>query len=188
MNTRPLALDLCCGLGGWAAGLLAAGWSVLGVDVCDFASAYPGAFVRADLLTWEAWRELPVRLVVASPPCQEFSRHSMPWLLKKKPPAPDLRLWRRAELIAGALGVPLVIENVRGAQRFMGRSVNFTGPFHFWGDGVPAIMPGVCASKASDRRNKSTRAATCARLPFQVAFHVGRVHLCERSPVAPATF
>src|SRR5690348_14430211 len=31
--TRPLAIDLFCGLGGWAEGLLAEGWRVVGFDI-----------------------------------------------------------------------------------------------------------------------------------------------------------
>jgi len=27
---KPLAVDLCCGLGGWTEGLLAEGWDVVG--------------------------------------------------------------------------------------------------------------------------------------------------------------
>lgn len=30
---RPLAIDLFCGLGGWAEGLLAEGWHVVGFDI-----------------------------------------------------------------------------------------------------------------------------------------------------------
>ena len=33
---RPLALDLCCGMGGWTHGLVAAGWDVIGFDVTDW--------------------------------------------------------------------------------------------------------------------------------------------------------
>jgi len=31
--TRPLAIDLCCGLGGWTEGLLAEGYRVIGYDI-----------------------------------------------------------------------------------------------------------------------------------------------------------
>lgn len=33
---KPLALDLCCGKGGWTLGLVAAGWDVIGFDVKDW--------------------------------------------------------------------------------------------------------------------------------------------------------
>lgn len=36
--------------------------------------------------------------------------------------------------------IPLVVENVRGAQRWVGRSRWNFGSFHLWGD-VPALMP-----------------------------------------------
>lgn len=49
MNGRPLALDLCCGIGGWARGLVDEGWSVIGFDVRRFVHprlpAYPAPLV-----------------------------------------------------------------------------------------------------------------------------------------------
>ena len=36
--------------------------------------------------------------------------------------------------------IPLVVENVRGAQKWVGRSRWNFGSFHLWGD-VPALMP-----------------------------------------------
>ncbi len=35
---KPLMLDLCCGLGGWSEGFLAAGWRCVGVDLADFSA------------------------------------------------------------------------------------------------------------------------------------------------------
>jgi hypothetical protein len=136
-----VALDLCCGKGGWAAGLIEAGWIVYGVDLADFSKVYPGNFVQANLLTWEGWREIPgIRLVVASSPCEEFSRWDMPWTRKRNPPAPSLALVERCRFIAAELGVPIVTENVRGAQRWLGKSRANCGPFHLWDD-VPALIP-----------------------------------------------
>jgi hypothetical protein len=36
--------------------------------------------------------------------------------------------------------IPMIVENVRGAQEWVGRSVWNFGSFHLWGD-VPALMP-----------------------------------------------
>ena len=67
------ALDLFCGGGGAARGILAAGFDeVVGIDIADHRRAYPGHFILGDAL------KPPVRLedfdfVWASPPCQAFS-------------------------------------------------------------------------------------------------------------------
>ena len=67
------ALDLFCGGGGAARGILAAGFDeVVGIDNKDHRKSYPGHFVRGDALN------PPVRLedfdfVWASPPCQRFT-------------------------------------------------------------------------------------------------------------------
>ena len=110
------ALDLFCGGGGAALGLMAAGWEVVGVDSDPrCAAAYPGAFVRAD------WREAlrwlnpaAFDLVWASPPCQ---RWASPTALTRdadgrhRPSAkPDLIGPVRGALVKS--GVPFVIENV----------------------------------------------------------------------------
>jgi len=173
-DAKPLALDMCCGLGGWAAGLISAGWNVVGVDIGDFEAYYPGRFIRADLLSWEEWRTMPIRLAVASPPCEEFSRWSMPWTMIRKPPEPSLALVHRCRFIAKELGVPLVLENVRGAQRWLGRSQNNCGPFHFWGE-VPAILP-VFQGKPKQSFGGKDRAER-AVIPFAVSRFVGLCHL-----------
>ena len=35
MSEKPIALDLCSGLGGWAEGLESEGWAVIRVDIVD---------------------------------------------------------------------------------------------------------------------------------------------------------
>src|SRR3990167_1783270 len=74
--SKPLAIDLCCGRGGWTAGLLAEGWRVVGFDLVKPTMFPIGAqFVQQDIQTISG---IPFRgrvaLVVASPPCTEFSQ------------------------------------------------------------------------------------------------------------------
>jgi hypothetical protein len=85
-------------------------------------------------------------LIVASPPCQAYSYRAMPWKRAKALPPPDnslfeacFRIQREACEAAGRF-IPLVVENVRGAQPWVGRSRWHYGSFHLWGD-VPALMP-----------------------------------------------
>jgi len=174
MDDKPLALDLYCGRGGWAKGFLAAGWRVMGVDIEDFSSEYPGEFVQADVMRWELWRVLPVQIVLASEPCQEFSRWSMPWTRAKNPPYPSrsLELMKRSDYIAFEKMVPLIRENVRGAQQFIGRSRLNCGAFHLWGD-VPAIIPPFAGKKKESYGSKDI--ARRAEVPFHLAFHIAQV-------------
>lgn len=177
---NPLALDLCCGLGGWTKGLQASGWRVIGVDFDPkFRAKYPGDFIHADLLHWDGWQHLRALLVVASPPCDEFSRHCMPWTRAKNPPEPDLRLIERCRFIAKSLGARFILENVRAAQKWLGRSQLNCGPFHLWGD-VPAIVP-VFGGKKKESYGSKQRAER-AQIPFELARFIGQCNYPKDSP------
>lgn len=173
------ALDLCCGKGGWARGLIDSGWRVVGVDLEDFSKDYPGRFIQANLLNWDGWQEIPnINLVVASPPCDEFSRWAMPWTRAKNPPEPSLALINRCRSIAQVLNVPFILENVRAAQKWLGKSAGNCGPFHLWGD-VPAILP-ISRSKKKESYGSKQRAER-AVIDYHLAIHIGKCFATEKA-------
>ena len=156
---KPLAIDLFCGLGGWTEGLLAEGWDVIGFDIerHEYGDAkYPGLLVIQDVLTLHGSQFKGAGMIVASPPCQEYSYMAMPWSLAKAKreriladPEERKRLTalfdacfriQREACEAAGRHIPLIVENVRGAQPWVGRSRWNYGSFHLWGD-VPALMP-----------------------------------------------
>ena len=155
---KPLCIDLFCGLGGWGEGFLAEGYEVVGFDIKrhDYGTgAYPGNLVLQDVMTLHGSQFRNAALIVASPPCQAYSYMAMPWTRAKYLREwygawPDriglndlfdacFRIQREASEAAGH-HIPMVVENVRGAQRWVGRSRYAYGSFHLWGD-VPALIP-----------------------------------------------
>ena len=131
-------LDLYCGLGGWAKGFLERGHSVTGYDIIDFSERYPGKFVRADLLTFSDFPSADI--IVASPPCTDFSKASFPstWRSVQRFP-PDIpsaiKLFNRVyEIVELVKPQYFIIENVRGAQKYMGKARMHTGSRYFWGN------------------------------------------------------
>jgi len=52
----------------------------------------------------------------------------------------QVRQIQREAIEAAGRFIPLIVENVRGAQKWVGRSRWNYGSFHLWGD-VPALMP-----------------------------------------------
>ena len=158
---RVLAIDLFCGLGGWSEGLLAEGWEVVGFDIERHeygVHRYPGQLVIQDVRTLHGSQFRAADLIVASPPCQEYSYMAMPWKLAKAKGAAiradttGKELARLNELFnacfriqfeasrAAGRHIPMVVENVRGAQPWVGRARWNFGSFYLWGD-VPALMP-----------------------------------------------
>ena len=166
-------VDLYCGAGGWTDAFLDKGWRVVGYDIYRH-PAYRGELVLSNVLTLTA-ADLPAgtSLIVASPPCEEFSRFQMPWTRAKNPPEPDLRLAAKAFQLAEELGVPLILENVRMAQRWLGPAVAHWGPFYLWGDGVPALLPAV--NYRSKENYSSTWRAERAKIPADLARWVAEV-------------
>ena len=181
-DPRPLAIDLFCGLGGWTEGFLAEAYRVVGFDngaTAPYANGarYPAQLVLQDVLTIHGSQFRNAAVIVASPPCQNYSYLAMPWSRSKDPnnskaakalrrkwetEGPDNRLFdacfriqreaiqARAEMLGcwvchddwfcPRCFIPLIVENVRGAQPWVGRSAWNYGSFHLWGD-VPALMP-----------------------------------------------
>jgi len=146
---KPLAVDLFCGLGGWTEGLLAEGYDVIGYDIEQHQygdHSYPAQLVLQDVTTLHGSQFKDAALIVASPPCQAYSYRAMPWKKAKALPPPDntlfetcFRIQREASEAAGR-HIPLIVENVRGAQKWVGRARWNHGSFYLWGD-VPALMP-----------------------------------------------
>jgi hypothetical protein len=171
----PLAIDLFCGLGGWAEGFLAEGYDVIGFDIER--RPYPGQLVLQDVLTLHGSQFRKAAVIVASPPCDQFSRWDQPWPnVVKNRTIPDPSLWRAAERIATEAGVPLVIENVRGAQMFMGPAQAHFGKQYLWGD-VPALLPPISGQNCGRQKQglTSARKAERAKIPFPLAQHIARV-------------
>jgi hypothetical protein len=112
--------------------------------------------VIQDVLTLHGSQFKNASLIVASPPCQEYSYMAMPWK-RAKQIAHEYRTGvrdvkqltalfdacfriQREAIEAAGRHIPLVVENVRGAIPWVGRSRWNYGSFHLWGD-VPALMP-----------------------------------------------
>src|SRR5579863_6187548 len=135
---------------------------------------YPGQLVIQDVLTLHGSQFRDAALIVASPPCQNYSYLAMPWsrsadpnnskaakALRKKweTEGPDNRLFDACSRIqreaidstvriccgkpdcarCGGRGwwkryIPLIVENVRGAQPWVGRAKANFGSYYLWGD------------------------------------------------------
>jgi len=150
---KPLGIDLFCGLGGWAEGFLAEGWDVIGFDIERHVygnQKYPAQLVLQDVLTLHGRQFKDVAAIVASPPCQAYSWMAMSWSLAKAKAAayranPEtqerlnalfnacFRIQKQASEAAGR-HIPMMVENVRGAELWVGEAQAHFGSFYLWGD------------------------------------------------------
>lgn len=136
------------------------------------AMGYPGPFAIQDVKTLDGKQFRNFDLIVASPPCEEFSRWTMPWTRAKNPPYPNVELVAAARRIAKEADLPLVLENVRGAQPFIGQARAHYGPFYLWGD-VPAILPPFAGFRKKESYGSKERSRR-AEIPVCLGAHIGR--------------
>lgn len=162
--SERICVELFAGTGSWSAGWLALGGRAVLFDIEHHPWHGPvpeGAeLVLQDVLTLHGSQFRNASLILASPPCQNYSYLAMPWSRSKsnnsqkakalrrkwETEGPDNRLFdacfriqREASEAAGH-HIPMVVENVRGAQPWVGRAAWSHGSYYLWGD-VPALMP-----------------------------------------------
>ena len=162
MSKPPLLIELFCGLGAVSRVFEDQGWRCLGFDIERHVygpERYPCQLVLQDVLTLHGSQFKDADFIWASPPCQQFSYMAMPWKRGKQIAAAlhgeanfpeeytgsrtvqDLRalfdscfrIQREASIAAGH-HIPMVVENVKGAQPWVGQARANFGSFFLWGD------------------------------------------------------
>ena len=148
-------LDLFCGRFGWSRAFAARGWECVGVDLVEPPEIPQGCnFVEMDVLSigygsprfsfgidWI--REFD--FIVASSPCQDFSKTCKGGMGCFYPNAPyphlAIQLFNHTRMLCEFAGIFYVMENVRGAEQWVGIAKHHCGPFYLWGSAVPPLMP-----------------------------------------------
>lgn len=139
--SRPLLLDLFCGEGGAAAGYIAAGWDVVGVDLKDCSQRYPGLFVKSDALAFLAQYGREYDAIHASPPCQGYSIATAG---NPQARSRHQRMIAATRELLNVTGRPWVIENVAQAYMQMRDPIMLCGRMFGLGandeDGLPLVL------------------------------------------------
>lgn len=192
---KPLAIDLCCGNGGWGEGLIREGWTYVGFDIV-LPTLFPngGYFVKQDVMTLSGYQfREKASFFVASPPCTEFTQCWNFARHRTANPENAMHLVRRCFQIAQEAGAPIVLENVMGARKFFepefGPPAFHIGPYYFWGESLILRPQGrfrkgiwnTGKDKTGARRwQRDNRAATYvrdprarARIPLEISAAVG---------------
>lgn len=164
MRDKPLLVELFCGLGAVSKVFEEEGWRCVGFDIERHVygpERYPCQLVLQDVLTLHGSQFRDADFIWASPPCQEFSYMAMPWSRGKEiadalrggegKGFPDgytgsrsvkalralfdacFRIQREASIAAGH-HIPMVVENVKGAQPWVGQARANFGSFYLWSD------------------------------------------------------
>jgi hypothetical protein len=188
LRAGELCVELFAGSFGWSAGWLSLGGRAIGFDIehLPHHGAVPegASLVLQDVTTLHGSQFKDASLILASPPCTEYSYMAMPWkrakqiikALRGEGEFPEgytgsrtvaelnrlfdacFRIQREACEAAGRY-IPMVVENVRGAQPWVGKARAWFGSFYLWGDvgmvgkrvvaGVPRFGVSVQPMKAS---------------------------------------
>ena len=127
-------LDLFSGLGGFSQAFADRGHVVTRIDDDRRFEEVPHTIIR-DVRQFVGTADL-YDVVLAAPPCTEFSRESMPWSRTGVRPSTDL-VWAAKPNIDESRPRWWVIENVRGSMRYLdpifGEHRRY-GSRYLWGD------------------------------------------------------
>lgn len=131
----PHLLDLFCGNGGWSKAALRQGWTCTGIDITQH--RYPGTLILSSL-PWDLPRLLALHpsLIVASPPCDAYARHHLPWL---NGPPPDTALLEWCVRLTHESPIPTIVECSRFSALHVPGSTR-CGSYQLWGS-LPALLP-----------------------------------------------
>lgn len=174
-------LDICAGLGGFSEGfILDPNWEVVRVENNPLLKDVPNTQLL-DVLEWIDWlpemiskRGRPA-LILASPPCLEFST-ARTWA-QGRVPDPDMSIVEAIwDIIDFAKPPHWIVENVAGASPhflvYFGRHKQKIGPFLFWGVFPHIIVPqGFKHSKAEQDvwSSDPLRANKKAKIPLEIS-------------------
>ncbi len=108
--SRPLLLDLFCGIGGSAVGYARAGFEVIGIDN-EAQPDYPFPFIQADFRSADlSWIRRTFDAVHASPPCAAYTaigkQNATRGVGQEHP-----RFYEASRALLDDVGLPYVIEN-----------------------------------------------------------------------------
>jgi len=136
MKRKLVVLDLFSGLGGFSQAFKDRGHDVVTID--NNPEFNPD--ILADILTMDINMLWNYDVILASPPCTEFSKSMMPdsWN-KNRTVNPDTKLTERTiEIIKRVKPKYWIIENVCGARKFfkpiLGEYKKKVGSRYFWGE------------------------------------------------------
>ena len=143
-------LDLFCGMGGWSIGFHREGFTCYGLDEVDVGYPYELWQTPIEELRGGEYRDMGFDVVVASPPCIEFSQLNYhPNIIKNRGPPnieKGLSLVKEAKRVIDLVEPRYwCIENVRGALKhfypILGKPACRYGPWQLWGNFPASLIP-----------------------------------------------
>lgn len=167
-------LDLFSGLGGWSKAFKDRGHKRITVDINE--EFNPDICI--DIIELDVREMGTFDVILASPPCTEFSKASMPdsWN-KNRTTNPDTALLKRTiEIIEKLKPTYWIIENVRGAKPYfyplLGKPVKKVGSRYLWGN-FPIVD---CKNKYGKEKlsPSKNRPALRSLIPYELSLAVCR--------------
>jgi len=166
-------LDLFSGLGGFSQAFKDRGHEVITVDINPaFRPTICTDILKMDISVLGDGYDV----ILAAPPCTEFSRESMPWTRTGN--QPDLRLVLKTREIIDRLKPRWwIVENVRGAAPYLDKifgNHKRVGPRYFWGDFPIFYVPHEVAYGKEKLPPSMDRVAIRSKIEYEISLSLCR--------------